>query len=103
MATQISLLGGAEITILALTTVSLQGLESRNAEDIEKLLLAAQSCGIFYLDFHGSETGNLLVERLGEVLYLCQQYFDQDIQEKIKDVRAKQRPSQDRGQMKHLK
>ncbi|KAF3111974.1 hypothetical protein TWF102_005729 [Orbilia oligospora] len=88
---------GTVIDIAQIDKINLAKLEFGNSKEIEKLRSAAESHGVFYLDFHGSEMGNLLFQQLGEIYYLSQQYFDQDEASKTKDIRSDQKSSQDRG------
>ncbi|KAF3914662.1 hypothetical protein AA313_de0204395 [Arthrobotrys entomopaga] len=88
---------GTKIQVANFDKISLKELEAKNAMEIQKLISAAQSTGLFYLDFHGSETGNILLEEIGEVYCACQRYFDQSLESKIKDVRTNQEVSQDKG------
>ncbi|KAK6362852.1 hypothetical protein TWF730_000305 [Orbilia blumenaviensis] len=88
---------GTVIDVAHLDKINLARLEAGNSEENEKLRSAAESQGIFYLDFHGSKMGSLLFEQLGEVYYLSQQYFDQEEGLKMRDVRNDQKPSQDKG------
>ncbi|KAF3191537.1 hypothetical protein TWF788_006134 [Orbilia oligospora] len=79
---------GTVIDIAQIDKINLAKLEFGNSKEIEKLRSAAESDGVFYLDFHGSEMGNLLFQQLGEIYYLSQQYFDQDEASKMKDIRS---------------
>ena len=88
---------GTVIDIAQIDKINLARLESGNPKEIAKLRSAAELDGIFYLDFHESEVGNLLFQQLGEIYYLSQQYFDQDEGSKMKDMRSDQKSSQDRG------
>ncbi|KAJ6259924.1 Oxidoreductase vrtI [Drechslerella dactyloides] len=91
------LTGDARIDVVRLDTISLKRLESGNTDEFAKLLSAAQSVGVFQLDFQGSEFGDVLWERVGEIYYATQQYFDQDARLKQEDMRVDQKPSQDKG------
>ncbi|KAK6538236.1 hypothetical protein TWF694_011115 [Orbilia ellipsospora] len=97
MITETKLPDGTKIQVLNLEKISLKGLEARDATEIQKLVSAAKFSGLFYLDFHGSETGNLLLEEIGEVYCTCEKYFDQPFESKFKDVRTDQEVSQDKG------
>ncbi|KAK6509033.1 hypothetical protein TWF481_003799 [Arthrobotrys musiformis] len=88
---------GAVVDIAQIDKINLAKLEDGNSKEVEKLRSAAESDGIFYLDFHESKMGSLLFQQLGEVYYLSQQYFDQDEGSKMKDMRSDQKSSQDRG------
>ncbi|KAK6357540.1 hypothetical protein TWF718_001849 [Orbilia javanica] len=91
------LLNGVTIDVAQIDKINLAKLESGNLGEIEKLRSAAESDGIFYLDFHESKMGDLLFQQLGEIYYLSQQYFDQDERMKLNDRRSDQKLSQDRG------
>ncbi|KAK6536039.1 hypothetical protein TWF281_000285 [Arthrobotrys megalospora] len=88
---------GTAIEVAQLDKINLARLEDGSFKEIEKLRSAAESTGIFYLDFHESKLGNLLIEQLGEVYYLSQHYFDQEEGSKMRDTRSGQSSSQDRG------
>ncbi|EPS39380.1 hypothetical protein H072_6855 [Dactylellina haptotyla CBS 200.50] len=88
---------GTKICVANLDTISLRDLESGDAEEIHKLSSVMTSQGIFYIDFHGSQMGTILSEKLGEIYYVTQEYFDQSHDMKVKDFRADQKHSQDRG------
>ncbi|KAK6343983.1 hypothetical protein TWF696_007634 [Orbilia brochopaga] len=91
------LIDGTKIDVVDLEMISLKGLESGDAEEMAKLLSGAQTTGMFHLDFRGSQFGDVLWERVGEVYYASEKYFDQEPGIKQMDVRSDQAPSQDKG------
>ncbi|KAF3940183.1 hypothetical protein ABW19_dt0203432 [Dactylella cylindrospora] len=92
-----SLRDGTHVDVAKLEKISLKGLEAGDEGEAAKLLSAAQSIGMFHLDFQGSDSGNLLLHQIGEVYHASQRYFDQGEPSKLKDIRTDQKPSQDKG------
>ncbi|KAL1645037.1 hypothetical protein SLS58_004108 [Diplodia intermedia] len=84
-------------TIHELEVVDYARLRSRDASEMEKLLSNARAPGAFYLDLRDQERGSSILEKVHPVYQLAERYFDQLPAWKLKDARADQKPSQDRG------
>lgn len=87
---------GHEIDVASLETVHYGRLAAQEPAEIEKLLKACQVPGFFYLDFQDGPAKELLTD-VPEVVVLAKKYFDQPQEVKMKDYRAGQDRSQDRG------
>lgn len=88
---------GTKIDVAPLETIDLARLATREPSEIQKLLRAAQSPGIFYLDCRNDLSGKQLLEDLPDVSSTSEKYFDQPHGVKMKDYREGQEASQDRG------
>ncbi|KAH7098738.1 2OG-Fe-II oxygenase family oxidoreductase [Auriculariales sp. MPI-PUGE-AT-0066] len=68
-----------------LTTIDFARLERHDSSELHKLLDACQSFGFFYLDFTHSEKAGKIVEEKDRVLAFMKNYFDQSLDDKMKD------------------
>ncbi|KAK7540667.1 uncharacterized protein J3D65DRAFT_616071 [Phyllosticta citribraziliensis] len=84
--------------VAALATIDILKILNRDAAEQRKLFEAAQSPGIFHLDFSNYREG--VLDALDQMYALSDRYFAQSAAEKEKDVRTDQLPSQDRGYKK---
>lgn len=82
---------------LDVTTVHLARLTAKDAHEIAKLLQALQYPGFFYLDCRNESTWKDVVEQSRGVYAVADAYFDQPVEEKMKDAREDQPASSDRG------
>ena len=83
--------------VATLKVIDLKLLIARERREIETLVTAAQSSGFFYLDLQNEPSARQLLDDLPLVYKLSDEYFDQPIESKLKDVRNDQSASQDRG------
>ena len=95
-AARTAIIDGHEIDVASLETINYGRLAAKEPAEVEKLLHACQMPGFFYLNFqHGPAKG--LIADVPEIYAAAKQYFDQPQEVKMKDYRADQDRSQDRG------
>lgn len=87
---------GHEIDVASLETIDYGRLSAKEPAEVEKLLHACQMPGFFYLDFQNGPAKELIAD-VPEIYAVSKQYFDQPQEVKMKDYRAEQDRSQDRG------
>lgn len=95
-ASQTATIDGHEIDVASLETINYGRLSAQEPAEVEKLLRACQMPGFFYLDFQHGPAEELITD-VREIYAVSKQYFDQPQEVKMKDHRAEQDPSQDRG------
>ena len=78
-------------------TVDFARLASSDAAEVKRLLDVSQSPGFFYLNLQSHHLGDRLLADLSGIYSIAQKYFDQAGNQKTKDCRSEQKPSQDRG------
>ncbi|OQV10652.1 hypothetical protein CLAIMM_14619 [Cladophialophora immunda] len=83
--------------ISKLEVIDLAGLRTRSSTEVEKLLNAARSSGLFYLNLQNDVIGRQIASMLPDIYLVSENFFRQSSDEKMKFHRAWQNPSQDRG------
>jgi isopenicillin N synthase-like dioxygenase len=87
----------SQVNLADLEVLSLCKLRTGNVEEVQRLLQASSSPGMFFLDLRDDPDGVLLLHDLPEVYALAKKYFGQPENTKSNDIRLDQQPTQDRG------
>lgn len=69
--------------VATLQTISLKGLRNKSADEISKLLLAAQKEGIFYLDLKDDDVETQLANFTNDINTLSREIFEMSYEAKM--------------------
>ena len=72
-------------------------IRSKDPTAVEQLLKACQSSGLFFLDLRNDESGKEILSYVPSIYKASDEYFEAPEEKKMKDYRADQPSSQDRG------
>jgi len=86
-----------EFPVARLEMLSLQALQQKDAGEVAKLVSAASTAGVFYVNLTDSTLGRDVLALLPTIYQASKEYFAQPQSVKDNDVRLDQRPDQDRG------
>ena len=89
--------GDVPIDVAPIDTIKLDHLVNNEPLAISKLLKAASSYGLFFLDLQSEACLENLHADISEINKISEKYFDQSYEHKLKDHRQDQSELQDRG------
>lgn len=78
-------------------TVDLSRLKAKDSDETIKLVEALKSDGFFYADLANDASLGDIVQQEHDMYTVCDEYFEQPLEIKMKDFRADQPDSIDRG------
>lgn len=79
-----TIIDGHQVDVASLETIDFGRLETKEPDEVEKLLNASQMPGFFYLDLQSEHTKQIIAD-LPDVYALAEKYFDQPPEVKMKD------------------
>ena len=90
-------LSDVPVDVAPIDTIELDHLVNNEPLAISKLLKAASSYGLFFLDLQSEACLGSLHADISEIYQISEGYFDQSYEQKLKDHREDQSELQDRG------